>query len=366
MTFKCGIKRRLIAAYEGDEDYVLTARLLNVSRQAAWQLVRRFLNDGQVVRPRGGARAQVTLADEEMMAVAVDIVTDHPAYTLRQINDDLRQRLPNKPQVSVATVARMLEGQLIRVKKLEDAPVNQNAQHTLNARHEYVTWMTQQGVNKTLIFVDEAGKYVIHTFFVKVHAIAFISGFNLHTRRTRGRAAVGERAVRQVAGCNLNIIMAISPGVGVVYKEVHLGTVNTEIFGVFLDNLGDIVSEEQEATVVMDNAPVHNNAFMRHACHEIVKLPPYSPMLNPIEMAFLTVKAYVKQDLNNRMDEILNRAIPLQRGLTLTAYRAELLREVVQTRLEGSAVITAERCDNWHRHTFTYWGRCLNREPISM
>ena len=125
--------------------------------------------------------------------------------------------------------------------------------------------------------------------------------------------------------------MAISPGVGVVQKEVHLGTVNAEIFGVFLD----IVSEEQEATVVMDNAPVHNHAFMRHACHEIVKLPPFSPMLNPIEMAFLTVKAYVKQDLNNRLDEILNRAIPLQRGLTLTAYRAELLREVVQTRLEG-------------------------------
>ena len=133
----------------------------------------------------------------------------------------------------VATVARMLEGQLIRVKKLEDAPVNRNAQHTLNARHEYVTWMTQQGVNKTLIFVDEAGKYVIHTFFVKVHAIAFISGFNLHTRRTRGRAAVGERAVRQVAGCNLNIIMAISPGVGVVYKEVHLGTVNARFLACF-------------------------------------------------------------------------------------------------------------------------------------
>ena len=40
-------------------------------------------------------------------------------------------------------------------------------------------------------------------------------------------------AVRQVADCrglDLNIIVAISPGVGVVYKEVHLGTVNSEIF----------------------------------------------------------------------------------------------------------------------------------------
>ena len=108
---------------------------MNVSRQVVWQLVRHFLNDGQVVRPRGGARAQVTRVDEEMMAVAVDIVTNHPAYMLRQINDDLHQWLPNKAQVSVATVARMLEGQLIWVKKLEDAPVNRNAQHMLNARH---------------------------------------------------------------------------------------------------------------------------------------------------------------------------------------------------------------------------------------
>ena len=61
----------------------------------------------------------------------------------------------------------MLECQLIRVKKLEDAPAERNAQRTLDARHQYVTWMTQQGVNKTLIFLDEAGKYVIYTRFCK-------------------------------------------------------------------------------------------------------------------------------------------------------------------------------------------------------
>ena len=56
-------KRRIIAAYENDEDYVLTAGLLNVSRPAACQMVRRYLDDGQVVRPRGGAGAQVTRVD---------------------------------------------------------------------------------------------------------------------------------------------------------------------------------------------------------------------------------------------------------------------------------------------------------------
>ena len=151
-------KRRIVAAFEADEDYLQTARLLNVSRQTAWQLVRRYLEDGQVVRPRGGARAQGTRTDEEMTAAAVEIVADYPAYTLQQINAQLQQRLPNKPRVSLATVARMLDGQLIRIKKLEDAPVDRNAQRTLDSRHEYVTWMTEQGINKTLVFVDEAGK----------------------------------------------------------------------------------------------------------------------------------------------------------------------------------------------------------------
>ena len=90
---------------------------LNVSRQTAWQLVRHYLEDGQVVQPRGGVRARATRTDEEMTADTVKIVTDYPAYTLQQMNAELHQRLPNKPRVSLATVARILGGQLIRIKK---------------------------------------------------------------------------------------------------------------------------------------------------------------------------------------------------------------------------------------------------------
>ena len=81
-------------------------------------------------------------------------------------------------------------------------------------------------------------------------------------------------------GCNLNIILAISPGVGVVYQEVHMATVNAQMFAHFLDNLSDIV-EDQDITEIMDNAPVHNHATMRHPNHQLLKLLPYSPMLQP-------------------------------------------------------------------------------------
>ena len=73
----------------------------------------------------------------------------------------------------------------------------------------------QEGINQNLVFVDEAG-------------------FNLYTRRTRGRAARGERAVRQVAGNrgpNLNIILAISPAVGTVYHELHVNVLHNKASG---------------------------------------------------------------------------------------------------------------------------------------
>ena len=82
--------------------------------------------------------------------------------------------------------------------------------------------MLQEVVNQNLVFVDEAG-------------------FNLYTRRTRGRASIGQRAVRQVAGGrgkNLNIIMAISVAAGLHYYELHEGTVNGQVFQGFVGQPG--------------------------------------------------------------------------------------------------------------------------------
>ena len=51
--------------------------------------------------------------------------------------------------------------------------------------------------------------------------------------------------------------------------------------------------------VVMDNLSAHRSAAVRHAIHsagaELRFLPPYSPDLNPIEMAFSKFKAFLKR-----------------------------------------------------------------------
>ena len=167
----------------------------------------------------------------------------------------------------------------MRMKRLEDAPIERNSAAIKQARQRYAQWMMEEGMNRYLVFVDEAG-------------------FNLHTRWTRGRAHVGERAVQKIAGCrggNLNLLMAVSPEAGIHYFEIHIGTVNREKFCNFLENLGMALGEEFDISIVMDNAPTHNSVEMDAENHQIVKLPPYSPMLNPIENAFSCVKAPVKQ-----------------------------------------------------------------------
>ena len=341
-------KQRIIDSFERDEDYLEVARILGVSRAAAYGIVRRFQASGEVARPRGGRREEVVKMDEEMARCLVEIVQDFPAYTLVQINTELQHRLPDKPHVSRTTVANALDGQLIRVKKMEDAPIERNSPRTKVSRRNYANWMMNDGVNQQLIFVDE-------------------SGFNLFTRRTRGRAVVGQRAVRQVAGSrgrSVNVIMAISPETGLVYHEIHIGTVNMAIFNNYIYNLS-MQLQDFRITLVMDNAAIHNQArdMVVTDEHTVQKLPPYSPMLNPIELAFSALKAPVKRILNERMAEVLDRQLAAAAGLAVTAYRNNLLREFLENSLP---TITAEKCRGWYNHTYRHLLPAINNEDIFM
>lgn len=348
MRISVDSKQRIVDAFERDEDYVQVAEILGVSQAAAYGIVRRYQVTGNLERPRGGRREAVAKMDEDMAASLVEIVQDFPAYTLGQINAELQRRLPDKPHVSRTTVVTALDGQLIRTKKLEDAPIERNSPRTKTARRNYANWMLNDGVNQQLIFIDE-------------------SGFNLFTRRTRGRAVVGQRAVRQVAGSrgrSVNIIMAISPETGLVYHEVHIGTVNMIIFNNFVYNIS-MQLQDYRITLVMDNAAIHNQApdSVVTDDHVVRKLPAYSPMLNPIELAFSALKAPVKRVLNERMAEVLNRDLAAAAGLTLTAYRNNLLRGFLENSLP---TITAEKCRGWYNHTHRYLLPALNNQDIFM
>lgn len=57
---------------------------------------------------------------------------------------------------------------------------------------------------------------------------------------------------------------------------------------------------ERGMFLVMDNAPTHCNDWLKDICYnagiELVKLPPYSPNYNPIELSFSLLKAWIRRN----------------------------------------------------------------------
>ena len=154
---KRSAKQAIIDAYENEEDYIEVARLLQVKRTTAYGIIRRWRETGAVDRPRGGSRQQRKKIDQEMRAAAVQIVEEHAAFTLTQILEELAQRLPGKPRISLTSLSNILDGQFISVKKLEDAPIDRNQLHVKEERREFALWLTTEGINQNLLYVDECG-----------------------------------------------------------------------------------------------------------------------------------------------------------------------------------------------------------------
>ena len=98
--------------------------------------------------------------DEEMKLCLLDLVDRNPFASLTILNQQLRTALPQKAEVSVATIARVLDGNLITCKiagKDADVPARRNQPITILRRQEYAQFFTQLGLFDNIVYVDESG-----------------------------------------------------------------------------------------------------------------------------------------------------------------------------------------------------------------
>ena len=305
----------IIRAHEDGEDYHRVAEQLQIRRGTAWSIIARYVRTGAVATlPRGGPRP--AKLDNESIDLLVMCIEENPQLTLNQLNSILRDTWPDKRQVSISTILRGLQGALISIKKVVPQPADRNSAEVKAARSAYANWRMQLNPRTKVIYVDE-------------------TGYNLYTMRTRGRAAVGERAIRTVCGskgANTSVIAAISDqhADGVLYYEIVQGGVNREKFIDFMQSLCAIIGEDDDVKIVMDNAPCHRNIeelVSMTANQEVVKLPPWSPFLNSIENCFSVMKAAAKRQLALEQPRLNSREAAAAAGCTLTAWRDQLLRE---------------------------------------
>jgi transposase len=175
---------------------------------------------------------------------------------------------------------------------------------------------------------------------VRVNQLVFLDEFGATTnmQRTHGRAPRGQRVVAKVPHGHWKVISTIAAmsGKGIVASASFDGATDTELFVTFIEE-GLAPALRPGQVVVMDNLPAHKtpevDRLIESAGARVLRLPPYSPDYNPIEMAISKVKTILRssgeRDVGRLFDvigEALNRVTPIdaQNYIRHCGYAARL------------------------------------------
>jgi transposase len=136
-------------------------------------------------------------------------------------------------------------------------------------------------------------------------------GANTKMQRTHGRAAPGERVVARVPHGHykaISTIAALSVQGVVASARFDGGTTAARFVDFVRGRLVPVLREGQ--VVVLDNLAAHNDRrvdeLVGAAGCEVVRLPPYSPDLNPIENAISKVKAMLRKLAKRTVPELFD------------------------------------------------------------
>ena len=168
------------------------------------------------------------------------------------------------------------------------------------------------------------------------------SHFNrLTLRRSYAWSKRGERASRhefQFRGAKYSILPALSLN-GVLHLEVVKNVVTGAIFRRFIEGLLPLMNRWPlpNSVLIVDNASIHKVAGIRELVEErgmlLMFLPSYSPDLNPIELAFSSIKAWLRANRNRVNQEMA--------GEDGTVYN--VLWQAVYS-------VTPEKARGWYKH----------------
>jgi transposase len=148
---------------------------------------------------------------------------------------------------------------------------------------------------------------------VKVQDLVFLDEFGSATNmaRTRARGPRGQRVVCKVPHGHwktISTVAAMGAG-GVLTAVAYDGAVNTEAFVGFVEQF--LVPELKAGQVlVLDNLPAHKSPrvdeLVESVGAQVIRLPPYSPDFNPIEMAISKIKAVLRKLAARTVDALID------------------------------------------------------------
>lgn len=260
-----------------------------------------------------------------------ELVSNKSTITLKQCQQHFREKASeyNNKIPSISTINRIMIAEGFTFKDLQPVPIERNSPSTIELRRRYAIKYSGLESRANFVFLDEFG-------------------CNLSMRRNKGRSLVGRRAFVQVSGkrgANLSVCAALDIN-GPIHYMRKLNAFDAVNFMTFLEELIEKLPthENMENFLIMDNVAFHKTNAVQNLLKSMkIKffyLPPYSPMLNPIEECFSKVKTSIKRAESNSNFE-LYAAID-------DAFKA----------------ITPSDCVGWFRHTKEFFTQCLTSQPI--
>ena len=194
---------------------------------------------------------------------------------------------------------------------------------------------------------------------------------NLFCGRKFGRAKIGERSTvtrPPSKGKNIHIVGAMSSD-GVFFLDNQEGSNNKETFKEHMKNIISAAAARytpgSKLVIVIDNAPCHRgieqvNFDEVRGDHEvqILRLAPYSFLLNPIEKVWSKLKGEIRAELAARTNEIVNAS-----G-NVTQARRSGLKQCIDSGCAVVSQITPSEAFRYISRAQRYFPACLALEDL--
>jgi len=282
------------------------ARMFGLPISTAHAIARKHDEFCEATSPRVLGRRPHKITQTALTAIA-GWIDQRPDLTLHALCSKLLEA--HSITVTQKTMSQALTKIGFTIKILRAIPISRNSPDVVVARRVYAQMFLSDAPpdRRNIVWVDE-------------------TGFNLHLRRKYGRARKGDRAsivVSNSRGRNISVCAAMSED-GLLHELLRPGSFNAEHFCHYLEGLFVILCElgRSECWIILDNARFHHCAIVQECAtrhgHSLVFLPPYSPMLNPIESLFGKWKTHIRtQGVSYQQDELLRHMATARYEITI-------------------------------------------------
>jgi len=284
-----------------DISRISVARILNAEKRKGDDSIQ------QLTPPKKRGRKSPLTVD--VLVFILDELEKNSQLSLRELINRVESHFPI--ETSTSAIDRALTAMDISWKNVLRIPESWNTDRVIEARMAFVAKLSPLFL-RTVIYMDE-------------------SGFNMHCKKSKGRALKGEPAKLTLVpkGKRLTVVAALGPTGFIHWRLVEScgdkkGT-NAEDFRNFLIDLFPKIP--RDSVIILDNCKIHHAEnvdstwIMGKTTYGIdhIFLPPYSPFLNPIEYAFNILKEAVassqfqnRGELRSRVEEKLQTSVTPQ------------------------------------------------------